>query len=125
MIHFDHSKKSISLLEMADTLINNGAAVNIYYTKEVNTQGSYQKYITTCNFGKETNCEYTNKISKQVIQDPKIINFEIFKMVTKSLCRRQNIYVLNNYNRSILLQTGEGHFSPLAGYCQQNNKGSF
>lgn len=52
------------------------------------------------------------------------MGMESFKMMVRSICRCQNIYLLPNYSRPFLGQTGEGHFTPISGYCESSQKGS-
>ena len=49
----------------------------------------------------------------------------MFKLLVKTLCRRQNIYMLINYSRPVLNQTGDGHFSPIGGFCEEDQKSKF
>jgi glutathione gamma-glutamylcysteinyltransferase len=52
-----------------------------------------------------------------------VFDFEIFESIVKTVTKRQDIYILVNYYRKTLNQTGEGHYSPLGGFCEQEKKG--
>ncbi|XP_014771294.1 glutathione gamma-glutamylcysteinyltransferase [Octopus bimaculoides] len=41
---------------------------------------------------------------------------ETFRNVVKSYTKRDNAFIVATYSRKVLKQTGDGHFSPIAGY---------
>ncbi|GAB1606884.1 glutathione gamma-glutamylcysteinyltransferase 1-like [Argonauta hians] len=56
------------------------------------------------------NCLFTT------VGHPKLEDEEDFRNVVKSYMRRDDAFLVATYSRKVLQQTGDGHFSPIAGY---------
>lgn len=52
----------------------------------------------------------------------KTISHSSFKTTLSSLCKSDDIFMVINYLRPILGQTGSGHFSPIGGVSIKDNK---
>lgn len=58
-----------------------------------------------------------NSLQTNVVR-PKLVNMSVdhFREVIKTYTQCSNIFLVATYSRKILNQTGDGHFSPIAGY---------
>lgn len=53
----------------------------------------------------------------------KSVDYKFYKFLIKYISMRQHIYIMLNYCRQTLGQTGSGHYSPIGGYSESDNKG--
>jgi glutathione gamma-glutamylcysteinyltransferase len=102
-------KPGMSLHEFARTAMCNGTWVQAYHPMEEKERNQGQTVVSGCD-----KHEHSSRV--------KFASEATFRVALKSSVRRSGLIFVVNHSRPALGQTGEGHYSPIAGLDESTDK---
>lgn len=102
----------------SELALANYCSVQMLFHKDIESLPNWSYKREKCHFHSDnTSCKLP-----EFPVDPKSCSFLTFKHSVLALSRVSGCYLLMNYDRRAVDQTGSGHFSPITGYHRQEDK---